>query len=216
MAKKIGILGSGMVAQALATGFLKRGFSVKLGSRDPSKLDGFVKKAGDSISTGSLSDAAAFGDLIVLAIKGKSAKEALALAGHSNFKGKTVLDATNPIDDAPPVNGVLKFFSTLDRSLMEDLQAAVPDAHFVKGFSMIGAAHMVDPDFGGPRPTMFICGNNDKAKSEALEIITLFGFDGEDLGAAEAARAIEPLCILWCIPGLRSNDWNHALKLLKK
>jgi 8-hydroxy-5-deazaflavin:NADPH oxidoreductase len=216
MAAKIGILGSGMVAQALATGFLKRGFSVKLGTRDPSKLDGFVKKAGASISTGSLSDAAAFGDLIVLAIKGKSAKEALALAGHSNLKGKTVIDATNPIDDAPPVNGVLKFFSTLDRSLMEDLQAAVPDARFVKGFSMIGAAHMVDPDFGGPRPTMFICGNNDKAKSEASEIITLFGFDVEDLGAAEAARAIEPLCILWCIPGLRNNDWNHALKLLKK
>ncbi|MBN1131012.1 MAG: NAD(P)-binding domain-containing protein [Chitinispirillaceae bacterium] len=216
MSKKVGILGSGMVAQALAAGFLKNGFSVTLGSRDPAKLSDFVEKVGNRLSTGSLSDAAAFGDLLVLAIKGKNAKEALALAGHHHLKGKTVIDTTNPIDDAPPDNGVLKFFSSLERSLMEELQAAVPDAHFVKGFSMIGAAHMVDPDFGGTRPTMFICGNSDAAKAEAFGIITTFGFDVEDLGGAEAARAIEPLCILWCIPGFRSNEWNHALKLLKK
>jgi predicted dinucleotide-binding enzyme len=215
MAKKIGILGSGMVAQALATGFLKHGFAVKLGTRDPAKLGDFVKKMGDGASIGSFSDAATFGNLIVLAIKGKKAKEALTAAGHANLAGKTVIDATNPIDDALPVNGVLKFFTTLDRSLMEELQAAVPEANFVKGFSMIGAAHMVDPDFGGTRPTMFICGNDDAAKAEASGIITSFGFDVEDFGAAEAARAIEPLCILWCIPGLRGNEWNHALKLLK-
>lgn len=116
MAKNVGILGSGMVAQALGTGFLKRGFSVKFGTRDPAKLADFVKKAGDGATIGSFSDAAAFGNLIVLAIKGKHAKEALALAGHASLNGKTVIDATNPIDDVPPVNGVLKFFSTLDRS----------------------------------------------------------------------------------------------------
>jgi 8-hydroxy-5-deazaflavin:NADPH oxidoreductase len=216
MATKIGILGSGMVAQALATGFLKNGFLVRLGTRDPLKLNDFVKKTGGNVSTGSFSETAAFGDLIVLAIKGKKAKEALALAGRDNLSGKTIIDTTNPIDDAPPEKGVLKFFTTLDRSLMEDLQATLPDAHFIKGFSMIGAAHMVNPDFGGQRPTMFICGNNDTAKKETAAIITTFGFDVEDLGSAEAARAIEPLCILWCIPGLKNNEWNHALKWLKK
>lgn len=216
MAKNIGVLGSGMVAQSLATGFLRHGFSVKLGTRDVSKLNSFVENAGGAISTGSFADAASFGEIIVLAVKGEHAIDALAAAGHANLGGKTVIDATNPIENKPPENGVLKFFTSFDRSLMEQLQMAVPAAHFVKGFSMIGAAHMVNPDFGGIAPTMFICGNNDEAKKEAAAIIGLFGFEVEDMGTAEAARAIEPLCILWCIPGFRSNEWNHAFKLLKR
>ncbi len=216
MEKKIGVLGSGSVAQTLAAGFKKHGYEVKLGTRDPAKLADFLAKQGDSITAGSFAEAAAFGDILVLAVKGKIAHEALNLAGDANLKGKTVIDVTNPIEDgAASENGVIKFFTSLGRSLMEDLQAANPDVHFVKAFSMIGGPHMVNPQFSST-PTMFICGNNAAAKKTVSEILVKFGFEPEDLGAATAARAIEPLCILWCIPGLTGGGWNHALKLLRK
>jgi len=215
MGKKIGIIGSGSVAQTLAAGFLGHGYDVKMGSRDPQKLADFAAKNGGKIAIGSFAEAAAFGEILVLAVKGKIAHEALRLAGDANLKGKTIIDPTNPIEEAAPENGVLKFFTSINRSLMEDLQAANPDAHFVKAFSMIGGPHMVNPQFSAP-PTMFICGSSSAAKKEVSEILVKFGFEVEDMGAATSARAIEPLCILWCIPGLTGGGWNHALKLLRK
>jgi hypothetical protein len=110
---------------------------------------------------------------------------------------------------------VLQFFTAMNDSLMERLQRLAPQAHFVKAFSCVGNAFMVNPDFGGIKPTMFICGNDDGAKQKVKEILRQFGWEFEDLGAVEAARAIEPLCILWCIPGFRHNRWSHAFKLLE-
>jgi predicted dinucleotide-binding enzyme len=164
---------------------------------------------------GSFKEAASFGELIVLACKGIAAKDVLSIAGAQNLNGKTVIDATNPIADAEPEKGVLRYFTNLDRSLMEDMQAEYPTAHFVKSFSSIGSHFMVNPDFGGLTPTMFICGNSPEAKKEVSTILDQFGFETEDMGEAESARAIEPLAMLWCIPGFRENRWTHAFKLLK-
>lgn len=213
---KIGILGSGDVGKTLANGFIKHGYEVMIGTRSPEKLSTWKAKAGSNGRVGSFNETAAFGEILVLAAKGTTAKDTLQLAGAVNLKGKTIIDATNPIAEAPPVNGVLKFFTSLDNSLMEQLQAAYPEARFVKAFSSVGNALMVNPDFGGIKPTMFICGNDAAAKKEASKILDQFGFEVEDMGHAEAARAIEPLCILWCIPGFLRNDWMHAFKLLKK
>ena len=92
----------------------------------------------------------------------------------------------------------------------------MPEANFVKCFSCVGNALMVDPGFPEVKPTMFICGNKEEAKKEVEMILEKFGWEYEDMGKAEAARAIEPLCILWCIPGFTNNSWSHAFKLLKK
>lgn len=215
MSKKIGILGSGAVAKALGKGFVQHGYEVKLGTRDVPKLAGWLAEAGGKAQVGSVAEAAAFGDAVVLAVKGTAAEQVLEQAGAASLKGKTIMDATNPIAGAPPVNGVLQFFTSLDGSLMERLQKAYPGAHFVKVFSSVGSHLMVNPDFGGVKPSMFICGNDEKAKQEVAGVLDQFGWEVEDMGAAEAARAIEPLCILWCIPGFRSNQWAHAFKLLK-
>jgi predicted dinucleotide-binding enzyme len=212
---KVGILGSGVVGQALANGFIKHGHEVMVGTGSPEKLAEWKVKAGGSGQVASFAGAADFGDLIVLAVKGTAAKDVLESAGAENLGDKTVIDATNPIADAPPENGVLKFFTSLDRSLMEELQSAFPQARFVKAFSCVGNALMVNPDFGGIKPSMFICGNDEEAKREVGDILDLFGFEVEDMGGAEAARAIEPLCILWCIPGFQRNEWMHAFKLLR-
>jgi 8-hydroxy-5-deazaflavin:NADPH oxidoreductase len=210
----IGILGSGSVATTLAQGFLKHGHAVMLGSREPEKLSEFAA-ANPGTKTGSFADAAKFGDLVVLAVKGSVAESALKLAGKDNLGGKTIIDVTNPIADAPPVNGVLAYFTTLDRSLMEQLQEKFPLPRFVKAFNSVGAPAMVNPVFAGGRPSMFIAGNDARAKAEVSQILDAFGWDAEDMGRAEAARAIEPLCILWCIPGLLRNDWFHAFKILR-
>jgi len=214
MKTKIGILGSGVVAQVLGSGFLKHGYDVMLGSRDISKLAEW-HKSGDG-KVGSFSQAAAFGEIIVLASKGTAAESALQLAGAVNLKGKIVIDTTNPIADAPPVNGVLQYFTNLNDSQMERLQSAFPEASFVKAFNSVGNNQMINPDFGGIKPTMFICGNDAEAKRQIILILDQFGWETADMGAAEAARAIEPLCILWCIPGFIRNEWMHAFKLLKK
>lgn len=211
---KIGIIGSGPVGQTLAAGFLKYGYSVKIGSRTPSKLKEWQDKA--NCSTGTFDEAAAYAELVVLAVQGASAEEALKLCKPENLTGKTVIDTTNPISGSNPQTGLVSFYTSLDGSQMEKLQKTFPGAHFVKAFSCTGAPNMVDPDFAGSKPTMFICGNSGDAKKAVNEILVKFGWEVEDMGVAEAARAIEPLCILWCIPGFRENRWNHAFKLLKK
>ena len=210
---KVGIIGSGVVAQALGDGFVKHGHDVMLGTRDPSKLVEWAER-NPAARIGDFAATAKFAELVVLAVKGTVAAEALRAAGAENFSRKTVIDATNPIADAPPVNGVLKFFTNLDESLMEQLQREFADARFVKAFNSVGSAMMVNPLFAGGQPTMFICGNDDAAKKTVSEILDQFGWETADMGRVEAARAIEPLCMLWCIPGFLRNQWTHAFKLL--
>jgi len=214
---KIGILGSGMVGKTLATAFLKESHAVMMGTRDTSKADVMEwKSRNPSARTGSFAETAAFGELLVLATKGTITPDVIKLAGEKNFSAKTVIDATNPIADARPVNGVIQFYTDINQSLMERLQKLLPDAKLVKAFNSVGNALMYKPDLSGGPPTMFICGNDDQAKLTASDILKSFGWEVEDMGKAEAARAIEPLCILWCIPGFLSNEWsNHAFKLLK-
>ena len=214
MVKKVGIIGAGAVAKALAKGFLKYGASVAVGTSRPEKVDAEFKMAGIQVPITSREEAARFGEVVVLAIKGREAEQAVkALAGA--LAGKVVIDATNPIADAPPVNGVLPFFTDLNQSLMERLQALVPAARFVKAFNSVGCAHMVDPAFTQGKPAMFMAGNDPDARAVVTEILQTFGWEVEDLGAAEAARAIEPLCMLWCIPGFLHGRWNHAYAVLK-
>ena len=213
--KRIGVIGSGAVGQVLAGGFVKHGFETMVGSRDVAKLKEWAAKAGPLARAGTVQEAARFGDIVVLAVKGTAAEEAVRLAGPETLAGKIVMDATNPIAEAPPTNGVLKFFTNLDESLMERLQRLAPKARFVKAFSCVGNALMVNPKLPGGPPTMFICGNDAEAKREVEGVLKLFGWETEDAGMVEAARAIEPLCMLWCIPGFLKNDWVHAFKLIR-
>jgi 8-hydroxy-5-deazaflavin:NADPH oxidoreductase len=213
---KIGIIGSGNVGQTLALGFEKYNYSVLIGSRSPEKTNHWKTTSGFKGATGTFSEAVSYGDMLVLAVPGIAAEEVLDKIGSDSLKDKIIIDATNPIAPDPPVKGVIKYFTSLEHSLMEQLQTKHPEAKFIKAFSCIGSAHMVNPDFDGVKPSMFICGNDAAAKNAVRSILAQFGFEVEDMGAVEAARAIEPLCILWCISGLTNNEWNHGFKLLKK
>lgn len=213
--KKVGIIGSGNVGQALAKGFVDCGFEVKIATRNAEKRKELEAQFGGKVKADTPENTARFGELVVFAVKGIQGVQALNELGIENLDGKTVIDTTNPISNAMPVNGVLLYDSSINRSLMEDLQEQAPKANFVKAFSSVGAGSMVNPSYES-KPTMFICGNNVKAKNEVTEILDRFGWETEDMGTVEAARAIEPLAILWCIPGFTQNRWNHAFKLLKQ
>ncbi len=178
-----------------------------------SKLLDWQMNDGKGAAIGTFEQAALFGDIVVLAVAGLAAESVLQKV-EDQLAGKTVIDATNPIAAAPPVNGVLQFFTSLDGSLMEKLQKAFPKIHMVKAFNSVGNAFMVNPPFDS-KPTMFICGNNNVSKDEVAVILDQFGWEVADMGGMEAARAIEPLCMLWCIPGFKDNSWTHAFKLLR-
>jgi 8-hydroxy-5-deazaflavin:NADPH oxidoreductase len=212
--KKVGVLGSASVGKALARGFRQYKNDVRIGSRTPAKLAEFAADAG--VKTGTFAEVAAWADLLVLAVKGTVAHEVLQLAGADNIAGKVVIDTTNPIADAPPVDGVLQLFTGPNESLLEQLQSAYPEARFVKAFSSVGNAKMVNPVYERGRPTMFYCGHDQDAKATVAGILEQFGWEPADMGTAAAARAIEPLVQLWCIPGFRQGSWSHAFAVFWK
>jgi predicted dinucleotide-binding enzyme len=210
----VGVLGSGPVGKVLAKGFQKHGYQARIGSRDGSKLSAFTAETG--IVSGTFAGVAAWADTIVLAVKGAVALDALAGAGAEHLAGKVVIDTTNPLAEAPPEDGVLRLFTGPNESLMERLQDTYPTARFVKAFSCVGNALMVDPQLSGGRSAMFICGNDRAARAEVRKLAGQFGHDVWDMGTAKAARAIEPLVVLWCIPGFLENDWTHALAMVRQ
>ncbi len=204
---KVGILGSGSVGQVLANGFKDLGHDVTIGRRE----EGAVENWDGAVGT--FADVARDAELVVLAVKGAAAEGVITDIAEY-IAGKTVIDTTNPIADEPPEDGVLKYFTSLNESLMERLQKLAPEAHFVKAFNSVGSGRMVKPDFNGVKPTMFICGDDEAAKTEVTGILEQLGWESRDMGTSKAARAIEPLCILYCIPGILQNQWTNAFKLL--
>jgi predicted dinucleotide-binding enzyme len=210
---KIGIIGTGDVGKTLAAGFAQDGHDVVVGSRDPAQLDAWRTEHA-KVRTSDVASAVRDADVVVLAVKGSVAGEALGLAGADALGDKIVIDACNPIADTAPVDGVLTLFTRPDESLMERSQRAYPRARFVKAFNSVGSPAMVRPKYAQGPPTMFVCGDDAGAKKTVTQLLEAFGWETADMGGAVAARAIEPLCVLWCIPGFRENSWTHAFKLL--
>jgi predicted dinucleotide-binding enzyme len=214
---KVGVLGSGNVGKTLASGLVQHGYEVTLGTREPRQEDvaSWAAKA-PGAKTGTFRDAANFGELLILSVLARAVEDVIRLAGPENFRGKVLIDTNNPISDAPPVDGVLEYFTGPNQSIGEKIQSLVPEAKVVKAFNSVGAARMVNPHFEQGTPTMFICGNDGSAKNQVSEIVRRFGWDPYDCGSLVAARALEPLCMLWCIPGFTKNQWTHAFKLLTR
>ena len=213
---KVGIIGSGDVAKSLGTGFLELGHEVKLGSRTPESegLVAWKKMSGARASTGTVADAAAFGELLVLATHGVENENAIRLAGPKNFSGKVVIDTTNPLSFTPDHRPVLAY--GWSDSAGERVQKLLLDAHVVKAFNTIGNAHMFHPKFPGGPPTMFYCGNDAGSKKKVHEILTSFGWDPVDIGGIEGARLLEPMCILWVNMGINGGSFDLAFKVLHK
>lgn len=199
--QRVGILGTGDVGKALGRGFATRGCEVKIGSRE---------KKGEFVT---FEEAAQHGELVVLATRWDGTQNALTLAEPASFKGKVVIDATNPLKyvNGAPV-GMERGFSD---SGGEQVQRWLPDARVVKAFNIVGNALMVDPKLPGGPPTMFIGGNDEGAKKTVTEILDDFGWETIDLGGIEASRVLEPMCWAWVASAMKSGKWMQAFKMLR-
>jgi len=209
----VGILGSGDVGQALGRGFASRGYNVMIGSRTPSsdKMKAWVSKAGKGASTGSFAEAATYGSVLVLATLGTAAGEVIDLAGPQNFRGKLLIDVTNPLDFSKGIPPGL--FVGMTDSLGEQIQGKLVQARVVKCFNTVGNSQMVDPTYKDVE--MLICGNDKKAKDEVTRILKEFGWKGAiDVGGIEGARWLEALVLLWVRVGIALNNWNNVFKVL--
>ena len=209
-AKRVGILGSGDVAKALGRGFAAKGYDVMLGTRDAKKLDAWKKETRGKVSVGSFGQAAGHGDLIVLATHGDATETVLGLVGPAQFKGKIVLDATNPLDFSHGMPPGLLY--GLTDSLGERVQRKLPDAKVVKCFNTVGNPKMVDPRFKAGPARMWICGNDVPSKHAVEGILKEFGWAGAvDLGGIDASRSLEALVVLWLRAGQALGTWEHFI-----
>jgi 8-hydroxy-5-deazaflavin:NADPH oxidoreductase len=212
---QVGVLGSGEVGRRLASGFRSRGHDVMVGSRDPGKseLREWLLGDGRGIELGTFAQAAAFGELVVLAVLGDVAEQAIAGAGPDNFSDKVVIDAMNPLDFSagfPP-----KLSIAGEDSLGERVQRALPEAKVVKAFNTIGNPYFVDPVFSHGPPTMLIAGNDEDAKRTVGDVLADFGWpDPVDIGGIEGSRELEAICIVWVKIGGARGSWDHGFKLL--
>jgi predicted dinucleotide-binding enzyme len=212
---KMGILGSGDVGRALGTGLAALGHEVKIGSRDPGQetIRNWLKKAGGKASAGTFAEAAAFGELAVLATSWAGTENAIKLAGPTSLAGKVVIDVTNPLDFS---GGAPRLAVGHTDSAGEMVQRWLPKSKVVKTLNHVGNAHMVNPQFPGGPPDMFVCGNDAKAKRTVTDLLKTMGWPAIDIGGIEGARYLEPLAMLWIVYGAMTNTWNHAFKLLRK
>src|SRR5438128_193024 len=213
--RRVGVLGTGEVGRCLAEGFRRGGHDVMIGSRDPGKpeLREWLSNEGAGIHAGTFGQAAAHGELLVLAVLGNAAEEAINNAGPDNFTGKVVIDAMNPLDFSrgfPP-----KLSIAGEDSLGERVQRALPDAKVVKAFNTIGNPYFVDPSFSEGSPTMLIAGDDEGAKRTVGDALADFGWsDVVDIGGIEGSRELEAICIAWVKIGGMRGSWDHGFKLL--
>ncbi len=212
---KIGVLGTGQVGQVLGASLVGLGYEVMIGSRDPNsqKVKDWVAHAAGGSSAGTFEEAAAFGQIIILATQWVGTANAIELAGAANFAGKIVIDVTNPLKDGP--NGPELAIGFSD-SGGETVQRLLPAAKVVKAWNHVPAALMVSPHLLGETADMFICGNDAAAKQKVTIILKAFGCPVIDLGGIEQARLTEALTGLWIRYMVISGNWQHAFKLIRK
>jgi len=194
---KYAVLGTGMVGKALASKIISLGHETRMGSRTPDNAAAaeWADSEGALASAGDFADAAAFADVVLLAVKGEHALAVVAAAGEA-LDGKVLIDITNPLDFSqgfPPRLSVCN-----DDSLGEQIQRAAPKARVVKSLNTLASTLMVEPGKLMDDHDVFVAGNDVGAKQVVAELLQAFGHaDPIDMGGIEAARGLEAWLLLW-------------------
>ncbi len=210
---KIGIIGAGNVGGALGRLWAAKGHEIVFGVRDPGspKVLELVASIGGGARTASVADAAAFGDVILLATPWRATEDALRAAG--DLTGKILIDSTNPL--TPDISGLV--VGTTD-SAGELVARWAPGAKVVKAFNMMGAVNFANPWFGDEAASMFIAADDGEAKSIVTGLTAELGFDVVDAGPLIESRWLEPLAVLWIHLAFKQGlgPTGHAFKLLRR
>lgn len=210
---KIGIIGSGPAGQTLGKGFIRLGYEVRIGSRDPSKLSAWVEEVGPQGGAGISNAVAEWAELLIISVLGRGAEEAVRVAGIENFDGKIVIDASDPLDFSSGRPGL--FVGTTD-SLGERIQRLLPKAKVVKTFNTVLADVMIDPSLSGPDADMLMAGNDAEAKAVVTGILEAFGWSVVDMGDIENARWLEAVSLAWVVYSHKTGKTHHSFKILGK
>jgi len=209
---KIGIIGSGNEGGALGKIWARNGHEIMFSSRNPEKLKPLAEAVGKNAGFGLPSDAARFGDVVVLAVPWGQAESALLSAGSLN--GKILIDCTNPLK--PDYSGLAVGGTT---SAAEEVSRLAPGASVVKAFHTTFAALMQSDSrmFGSTNPTGFYCGDDAGAKGIVASLIKETGLEPLDVGPLSYARYLEPMAMLMISLGFAQKmGTNIALKLLRR
>jgi predicted dinucleotide-binding enzyme len=216
--KKVGILGSGEVARSLAIGFATLGHHVMLSNRDKPQpeLLNWAQRTSPLIQAGSFMDAAAFGELLVLATYGLATEQAIRRGGIEHFDQKLVLDTTNPLDFSSGFPPTLA--GGVGDSGGERIQRLLSQSKVVKVFNTVGNKIMFKPQFVGGRPDMFICGDSIDAKIEVVDLLDGFGWNAVDVGAMDSAHYLEAMAMVWILSAsyAKPQRWEQAFKMLQR
>jgi 8-hydroxy-5-deazaflavin:NADPH oxidoreductase len=212
---KFGVLGTGMVGQAIATELVQLGHEVTMGSREAGneKAVGWSQEAGGNAAEGSFADAASAGEIVFNCTSGGASLQALDAAGAENLSGKTLIDVANALDfsqGAPPSLSVCN-----TDSLGEQIQRRFPDTKVVKALNTVNAGVMVAPEKVPGDHFLPICGD-DAAKPQVVELLGEFGWPPDrvvDLGDITSARGMEMYLPLWLalMNSLGTAEFNIAL-----
>ncbi len=195
---KIGVLGTGDVGRTLASGLVKLGHDVRLGSRSATneKAVAWARETGDKASHGTFADAAKFGEIVLNCTHGQASLEALRAAGADNLKGKVLIDVANPLDFSKGMPPALTHHG--ETSLAEQIQNAFPETRVVKAFNTITSRIMVEPTLLKGTHDLFICGNDAAAKKTVVGLATSLGWPRvADLGDLTRARGMEVYVLFW-------------------
>jgi predicted dinucleotide-binding enzyme len=196
---RIGVLGTGAVGTKIASRLVELGHEVMLGSRtaDNENAAEWVAGAGNGASQGTFADAAAFGELLFNCTPGSVSVEAIGTARPEDVAGKTLVDISNAIE---VVDGSRVVLVSPTDSLGEQLQRALPETRVVKTLNTVNNAVMVEPRRVPGDHDLFVCGNDDAAKAEVVQLLKSFGWPAasiHDLGDITGARALEAYVVLW-------------------
>lgn len=195
---QVGVLGSGMVGQAIAGRVAELGHAVMVGTRDPGKLQEWLKKVGGNARIGTFAETAAYGEILFNATNGDGSLQALALAGETNLNGKILIDISNPLDFSRGMPPSLSVSNT--DSLGEQIQRAFPRVKVVKTLNTVTASLMVNPrQLAAGDHHLFVSGDDAQAKAEVVRLLTdWFGWKHIiDLGDITTARGTEMYLPLW-------------------
>ncbi|WEK36405.1 MAG: NAD(P)-binding domain-containing protein [Candidatus Pseudobacter hemicellulosilyticus] len=210
---KIGILGAGNVGRVLGKGLLDAGHSVLISNREPQSESLFTWKEqlGAGCHTGTFAEAAAFGDVIIIAINWNGVQELLQGLGAAALKDKIVIDLCNAVSFSETPQLALKGITA-----GELVQQWLPDSKVVKTLNMVGASRMVNPSYAQGIPTMFLCGNDAGAKQQVTTLLEALGWkDNIDLGDISRSNLLESLMLTCLIAELQLKTFNAAFSLLR-